>query len=187
MAYTKKNVKRTEAQEVAPTAEAPAENKTTLLPKTKKTFAQNDGVMTMSITHGWLGMTGIKSGIQYQWADFGDETEVEYDDLVAAIRSSKRHITEPWFIIEDEDFLDLYPKVREKYGDLENADTLVDILNMRYADEMIAKIKKLPNGAKETIKSMAASMIKDGTLDSMSKISALDQLFGSELSLLVKI
>lgn len=49
----------------------------------------------MSITPGQLGMFGLKTNIHYSWAARGDETEVEYQDLVAAIQFRKKHITEP--------------------------------------------------------------------------------------------
>ena len=64
----------------------------------KKKRDPSEPVDCVSITAGELGMTGIKSGINYRWAELGDTTEVEYQDIIAAIRShtvSYTHLTLP--------------------------------------------------------------------------------------------
>ena len=51
-------------------------------------------------------------------------------------------------------------------------------------DQMIESIKKLPSGAFDNIKAIAAKQVADGILDSVSKIKALDQLFDTDLNLI---
>ena len=71
----------------------------------KKKYALTDGIPCRSITQGGLYMHGIKSDIAYKWSNDGDVTEVEYQDLVAAVRSSVSYVMKPYFIIEDKEFV----------------------------------------------------------------------------------
>ena len=129
-------------------------------------------------------MIGIKSGVNYEWAGRGDVTEVEYQDLVAAIRSGKRHITEPFFIIQDEDFLAEFPQIQKIYTTMYSVGDLEDLLINPDADTMIATIETLPDGAKESIKNIAATLIANGRVDSVKKIKALDAFYGTNFTLM---
>ena len=166
----------------APIVESVVEKKTAVK-KQKKVFSQNDGIMCTSITTGGLHMIGIKSGIIYTWADYGDETEVEYADLVAAVRSSKSQVFLPNFVIDDEDFLDSYPVLKELYSKLDVVNDLMEVFNLD-VNKMRNVISGLPEGAKESIKSMAARMIQNHTLNDIMVIKTLDEIFNTELMLL---
>ena len=50
--------------------------------------------------------------------------------------------------------------------------------------EMIEAIKALPKGAAESLKSVAAQQVSTGQLDSVKKIKALDEFFGTDLNLI---
>ena len=152
----------------------------------KKQFKDTDAINCMSITAGQLGMIGIKSGINYTWAGRGDETEVEYQDLVAAIRSGKKHINEPYFIIQDKEFLSQFPQVEKIYSSMYSIGDLKDIFNMPLS-QMKNTIMSLPNGAKESIKNIASTMITNGTLDSVKKIKALDEIFNTNFMLMTEL
>ena len=134
----------------------------------------------MSITPGQLGMFGLKTNIHYSWAARGDETEVEYQDLVAAIRSGKKHITEPYFIIKDDDFLESFPNVKKIYGDMYSIKDLRSVITDLDANSMKLTIDSLPSGAKESIKNIVSSMIMNGQIDSVSKIKTLDEIYDTK-------
>lgn len=177
---TKKPTVKSAIPEITPVKE---DKVTTVLPKEKKSFSASDGIMCKSITGGTVIMIGIKSKITYTWESYGDETEVEYDDLVAAIRSNKDQILKPWIIVLDEDFIALYPKLNQLYEKVLSVDELYDVFNMN--NEKFRKfISDIPSGVRESIKSLAADMIRTGKLDSVSKIKIMDEVFGSELALL---
>ena len=152
-------------------------------PRVKKTFDQSDGIACRSIVYGSLFMEGLKTQMIYSWTDYDDVTEVEYRDLVAAVRSKSKFVYNPWFIIEDEDFLEEYPQIKKFYTDSYSIRDLKKILTLP-VDQMIDSIKKLPSGAFENMKSIAAKQVSDGILDSVSKIKALDQLFDTDLNLI---
>lgn len=162
------------------------EKNTTVKTNKKRKFEESEPIECMSITSGELGMTGIKTGIVYKWSGRGDITEVEYQDLVAAIRSGKRHITEPFFIIQNDEFLDLFPQVRDKYSSMYSINDLQDVLKLPVS-QMRKIIESLPNGAKESIKHIASSMIAKGAMDSVQKIKVLDEIYGTKFMLMTEL
>ena len=171
-----------EIEEEVEEVEEPEEVKT-IKTRVKKTFDQSDGVACRSIVYGGLYMEGLKTQMIYSWTDYDDVTEVEYRDLVAAVRSKSKFVYNPWFIIEDEDFLEEYPQIKKFYSDSYSMRDLKKILTLP-TDQMIESIKKLPSGAFDNIKAIAAKQVADGILDSVSKIKALDQLFDTDLNLI---
>ena len=52
---------------------------------------------------------------------------------------------------------------------------------------MIETIKALPPGAASSLKNIASTAIVNGTLDSVKKIRALDEYYGTELNLLASL
>jgi len=132
-------------------------------------------------------MSGVKSHIMYEWADNGDVTEVEYQDLVAAVRSNSNYIVKPYFIIEDDDFLAQFPQLDKIYSSMYSIKDLRDVLTDLAPNTMKKTILSLPDGAKESIKSLASQMISNGTLDSVQKIKILDEIFDTRLMLMTEL
>lgn len=151
--------------------------------KNKKTFDPEDGILCRSVTVGGLWLDGVKSKNVYRWVSYGDETEVEYRDLVSMVRSKSKYIFAPFFVIDDEDFIDEFRELKKFYSEQYTVEDLKGVLDLRESD-MIATIKTLPSTAQNTLKSMASTMIANGELDSLRKIRALDEYFGTELNLL---
>ena len=154
--------------------------------KAKKKVDAEDGILCRSVTVGGLCLTGIKSGMFYRWTEYGDETEVEYRDLAGMVRTKSPYIYNPYFIIDDEDFVAEFPQLKKFYDESYSITDLESILNLSVSD-MVANINQLPNGAKETIKNIASTQIAEGRLDSVKKIKALDEIFGTELNLLASL
>lgn len=149
-------------------------------------FKETDPIKCVSITAGELGMIGIKTGINYTWAGRGDETDVEYQDLVAAIRSGKKQVNAPRFIIKDDDFLALYPQIEKIYSSMLSYNDLKDILKLDVVN-MIKVINQLPAGAKDSMKNIASTQITNGFLDSVQKIKALDEIFDTKFMLMTEL
>lgn len=154
--------------------------------KAPKKFKATDGIPCESITSGELGIIGIKSNINYRWANRGDVTEVEYQDLVAAVRSNKDAVKRPRFIVRDEDFVKQFPQLNEIYKSLYSVKDLKDILKMS-PTQMARTIDSLPKGVKESLEGLAASMVASGQLDSIKTIRKLDEIFGVKFSLMADI
>ncbi len=152
------------------------ENEVVVKTKQPRKFEAMDGVPCRSIVDGVLVMGGIKSNNFYKWADTNDVTDVEYQDLVSAVRSNTSYVFAPHFIIEDEDFLAQFPQVQKVYDSMYTTKDLKDILALPVSNMMDA-IKSLPSGSKDNLREITGKMVLSGQLDSVQKIKALDDFY----------
>ena len=155
--------------------------------KKERVFKDTDGILCTSITPGKLGIIGMRTGIHYVWVSRGDQIEVEYQDLVDAVRAKRNCIFAPRFIINDDDFLEEFPQVKAAYGNLYDIRDLKGVILNLDPESMRLTINTLPPGAKEAIKTLASSMIQSGELDSVSKIKVLDEIFETNMMLLTEL
>lgn len=152
----------------------------------QKKYADDDGIVCESITSGELGMIGAKSGNSYTWTCRGDETEVEYADLVAAIRSNKTHVFSPLFIIKDEEFLSKFPQVTKVYDSMYTLSDFEEVFALP-AMQMKEVISSLPSGVQKSMINLASTMVANGRLDSVQKIKILDEMFDTKLMLMTEL
>lgn len=152
-------------------------------PKKKKKFEQTDLIMCRSAVTGGLFLEGAKTKQVYQWNDYGDETEVEYRDLVAEVRAKSKFIYSPWLIVEDEDFVNEFPQLKSFYSEFLSVKDIKEILNLPLS-QMARKISELPAGTKDTLRSIASSMVASGAIDSVAKIKKLDEIFETDMEFL---
>ena len=171
---------KAEPKVVEKAVEAKTESK-----KVRKTFNADDGIICRSVTQGGLFMEGPKTHMHYEWVQYGDITEVEYSDLAALVRVKSTYVFGPWFMIDDEDFIEEFPQLKKFYTENYTLSDLETILSYP-TDRMMDEVRSLPKTAAESLKVMSASAISDGTLDSVAKIKALDDFFGTNLSLLAE-
>lgn len=148
-----------------------------------RTFDPNDGILCRSVTHGKLFVDGLKTGMKYTFLDYDDESDIEYRDLVALVRARDKSVYNPRFIIMDEDFIAEYPTLKKFYSDHFSTKNIKEILTLP-DNQMKEEISKLPKGAVDSLKSIAVNQIVSGEIDSVRKIKALDEAFGTDLSLL---
>lgn len=152
-------------------------------PVIQKTYLPTEEISCVSVTSGELIMIGRKTGNLYSWSNYGDSAQVEYQDLKAEKFNSKsRYIYDPLFIIDDEELLATpeFKTVLDTYQNILSADdieTLFSLDNVSFR----RTLKTLPKGIQNSIKSLAASKIQDGTLDSLQKIRAIDEVLGTDL------
>lgn len=152
----------------------------------KKKFNPEDGISCRSVTVGDLWYEGTKSHNVYNWVDYGDENEVEYRDLAALVRSRSNYVYGPLFVIEDEEFIAEFPQLQKFYDEQYTVDDLKGVLKLSVND-MVNTIKTLPQSAVNSLKNIASTQVASGQLDSLKKIKALDEIFGTELNLLSSI
>ena len=150
--------------------------------KEKKTFTDSDYILCRSLWSGGLNITS-QSGNLYRFDDYGSECEINYRDLVTMIRRNSEHIFLPRFVILDEDFLEDFPTVKRVYGTMYTKEDLVEILELPLA-HMKREIEKLPKATKDNMRNLVATQIAKGTLDSISKVRALTEIFESDFNLL---
>ena len=151
----------------------------------KKVFKDSDGIPCRSITQGALYMEGAKTHMLYEWVEYGDITMVEYADLAAAVRKKSWFMFSPAFIVDDEDFISQNVQLKKFYEENYSVHDLERILHLPI-DKMKEEITALPKSAVESLKSLAASSITEGELDSVKKIKVLDELLDTNLSILAE-
>lgn len=154
-----------------------------IIKQEKKKYDLDEEIMTTSCTAGQLIMIGRKTGRFYTWENYGDQTPVEYQDLKAEqYISGSPYIYSPLFIIEDEEFIALpeNKKIADVYSNIlsvEEIDKLFSLDNISFE----RTVKKLPKGIQNSLKAIAAQKVQNGSLDSITKIKALDSILGTDL------
>lgn len=149
---------------------------------TKKEYKDGDKISCVSITVGGLNFVGDKSGDLYQWTNLGDVVDVEYRDLVSAVRSHSIFVYEPRFVIQDEDFLAQHDDILVRYGQLYTPQDIEQVLAMP-APQLEKTLKKMPVGAQNAVRDLAVRKIDSGELDSVQRVRVIDSFFGTELVL----
>lgn len=176
MGYNKKNDNVNETVSIV-------ENKTETVKEKVKTFGQEDLIPCRSIISGALYIEGSRSKILYSWADVDDVVDVEYRDLIYMVRTREdKNIYEPRIIVQDDDFVAQNKSLSDFYESMHSIVNLREILEYPIRD-MINAINKLPVGARNSLKGIASTMIDSHALDSVQKIKALDELFGTNMLL----
>lgn len=153
--------------------------------KVARKFEPDDLIVCRSITFGELLLTGKKSKLLYSWANYGDSTEVEYQDLQALKSTRSSYLFKPRFIIEDEDLVEQWGKdFGDIYKNIEDIDA-EDLLKLPVA-QLRSKLKKASKGVQLAVKNIAGDKILNGSLDSLAKIKAIDEILGTDLKLYIK-
>ena len=158
----------------------------TVKEKVKKSFSQTDRIRCRSVTQGGLFVDGPKTKQPYSFSDYGDETEIEYRDLVALVIEKSSFIFHPYFIVDDSDFVSEFPQLEKFYTDSYSIQDLKGILELPIGF-MVDKLRHLPSGAAENLKIIASAQVADGEIDSVKKIKALNEFFDVDLNLIAEL
>jgi len=153
--------------------------------KAPRKFAPDDRIVCRSVTFGELLLTGVKSKLLYTWANYGDTTEVEFQDLQAMKSMRSSYLYRPRFIIEDEELVEQWGKdFGDMYKNIEDTD--VENLFKLPIGQFKAKLKKAPKGVQQAVKNIAGEKILNGSLDSIAKIKAIDECLGTDLKVYIQ-
>lgn len=149
----------------------------------KKKFAPDEEVTCRAILVGITHILGKRTGSLYTFLGKDDTIGIEYRDLVAEVREGSKSIFKPMIIVEDEDFVNEFPKLKTFYKNMYSPNEMKNILK-KSANEIKALLPTLPPGIQSSLKGMAADMVRSGELDSVSVIKALDEVWGTQLNIL---
>lgn len=152
--------------------------KATSRPKNRK-FDPTETFPCRSVCYGELILEGYKTKMIYTWANAGDYADVEFQDLQALQSRKSRFLTDPLFIIEDDELVEYWGSMlKPLYEKIEN-DNIEELLNLS-PSELQNKLKTLPSGMKDSVKSMTAAKIMNGELDSINRIKVIDEVLGTD-------
>ena len=158
---------------------------TTDVVKEPRKYAPDDMIPCRSLTYGELLLTGKKSKLLYSWANYNDVTEVEFQDLQALRSTKSSYLFKPRFIIEDEELVAQWGKdFTDMYNNIVDVD-VEDMFKLPLA-QFKSKLKKAPKGVQQAVKNIAGEKILNGSLDSLAKIKAIDEILGTDLKLYIE-
>ena len=170
-------VETVEAEEIAPIETSK---------KSVKKFNPDDMILCQSICVGQTFVKGFKSGTIYTFEALGAEEYIEYRDLVAAVRSKDNIIFKPFIIVLDEDFINEQKTLKTFYENMYTPEDFEEFFTLN-PNQMVEALNNMPVGIRDTIKSMAVGKIQDGVFDSVARIKALDDYFGTKMMLLTEL
>ena len=153
--------------------------------KTPRKYAPDELIPCRSVTYGELLLSGTKSKLLYSWANYNDITEVEFQDLQALKSTRSTYLFRPRIVIEDDELVEQWGKdFRDMYDNIVDVD-VEDMFKLPLA-QFKSKLKKAPRGVQQAVKNIAGEKILNGSLDSLAKIKAIDEILGTDLKLYIK-
>lgn len=173
-----------ETVEAVEVKEAPVNIETSK--KAVKKFNPDDMILCQSICVGQTFVKGFKSGTIYTFEALGAEEYIEYRDLVAAVRSKDSILFKPFIVVLDEDFINEQKTLKSFYENMYTPEDFEEFFRLN-PNQMVEALNNMPIGIRETIKSMAVGKIQDGVFDSVARIKALDDYFGTKMMLLTEL
>ena len=149
--------------------------------QTKKQYDAEETIPCRSVTYGKLICVGPKSKLNYEWENYGDITEVEYQDLRALQSTHSGFLTKPLFVIEDDELVKQWSNsLKVVYDRVASLD--IDSLFKMAPSQFKKKLESFPASYRQTIVEVANKMILTGELDSLAKIKAIDEVCGTDLT-----
>ena len=118
----------------------------------------------------------------YVWANYNDVTEVEFQDLQALKSTRSNYLFRPRIVIEDEELVEQWSKdFKDMYSKITHVD-VEEIFDLPLGKFKTA-LKNAPKGVQQAVKNIAGEKIMNGSLDSLAKIKAIDDILGTDLKL----
>lgn len=163
-------------------AEENKQIKESLIKAEPKKFEDGEEIPVLSIFPGTVVMVGRRTQNIYQWDDMGTIEYVEYQDLKAeAINNKSSYLYDPLLIVQSQEFVENYENLVKLYANTYNDEELISIIKNSSAKDLKEIIQELPIGLKNAVKTIVATMMQNGSMDSLSKIRVIDEIFGTEM------
>lgn len=149
----------------------------------RRAYQSNDLIPCKSVRYGTLQHVSKKSGNLYEWSDYGDIVDVEYGDLMALKARKSKFIFSPWFIILDDQLAEDW-KLTDIYSYFEDFDDVEEFLQSG-SMTIRRKLPNAPQGYKDLVTYTAGNMLRNGSLDSIATIKAVDEILHKNLQMLI--
>ena len=131
---------------------------------------------------GMLSYTSKRSGELFEWERFGDEQEMELQELKNAKSSDKGFFQNNWFVFDDEhQWVIDYLGVGAYYKNALKPEQFDDVFT-KSPEEIRALIEKMPAGQKASLGYRAIQLMSEGGIDSLKVIATLEDALGVQLT-----
>lgn len=138
--------------------------------------------MIVTVKNGFNGTLVYKSkrtGELFIWDAFGSEQEMELQDLKAAKNSYKAFFINNWFLFDDPGIVE-WLGMEQYYKHALNTESFNELF-VSDPEQIEETIGKLSAGQKKSVAFRAKQLIKDGKIDSIKVINALEKSLSIEL------
>ena len=150
----------------------------------KKEYGNYDLIPCQSLVNGTLYYLSPKSNTMYTWEDNGAIVDVTYEDLLVMKQTHSGILYKPCVVITDKDLL-----AQARWADIRKVYDDYDVMSLSDAEKVIEldplslkkALEKLTPPMRGVICDTAVTMIGKGSLDSIAKIKAIDEVCGTEL------
>lgn len=136
----------------------------------------------ITVKNGFSGKLVYKSrktGEVFVWDNFGDEQDMELQELKNAKSASRMFFENNWFMFDDPEVV-AYLGVDRYYRNSIPLEDFDEIFSMK-PDVLKARIAQLSSGQRNSIAYRARQKIKEGEIDSLKVIGILEESLGIEL------
>ncbi len=157
-------------------AKQPATKSATVKPK------KLDPEMYVTVRNGFPGLLVYKSsktGESFVFERFGDEHDMELQELKKAKNEDKAFFANNWFLIDDPEVIE-YLGLTQYYKNAFSYDEFEELTTMT-AEEVQEKMRHISNGQKVAVARYARQLINEGRIDSLKVITALEKGLGVQL------
>ncbi len=144
--------------------------------KRVKKIHNDDLIEVKNGFNGRLIFKNTRNGEVYEWSEFGEVQEIPFSDLKYAKATNKDFYIKNWFLIDDEDVIKTLG-VSKYYANALKEEEFDKLFDLSPA-EIVSRINKLSNGQKRSLTYKVCSMYKNGKLDSIKVINALEKSLG---------
>lgn len=147
-----------------------------------KVRSEIDDRTVVTVKNGFPGVlvyVSRKTGEEFVWPEYGSELEMEYSELKAVRNTKKAYFENNWFLIDDPNILDCLG-VANFYRYASRNSGFEKLFDKTPA-EIKTDISVMNPEQKRSVSYRARQLIHDGGLDSIKKITALEEALGIEL------
>lgn len=152
--------------------------------KSDAEYKPDDMIPCRSVFPGILVFSGAHTGMTYTFRGIGDRRNIEYQDLKAALLEQKSSMFNPDFVIEDANLIEdeHWSELKLVYEDMYDEKDIKRVLDLPTRNFKEA-FQQLPVTAKNTIITMIATQIENGTFEQYNKAKIVDEVCGTRFDL----
>lgn len=147
--------------------------------KEARKYMPGETIECRSVTGGTLIMVGPKTHLEYQWSDYGDTAWVEYQDLQALYARKSNFLSKPRFIIEDDELVEQWSILLKPIYTKITDQTIEELFELPL-ERFKAKLRLMPAGLQDAVKTKAIQMIKSEELYDIRKVREIDEAWGTD-------
>lgn len=115
------------------------------------------------------------------WAKYEEEHSMSIEEINMMNGESEDFLHEPWLIVDDEEFVEVY-----KLTDLYDLIFEIEDLGEFYSQRMIVieqKLDRLPSNTRQNLLNRTIKMINDGYLDNYNVVKLLKNKYGIQIEI----